>query len=52
MIVNKAKYKDAKMARKVIKKAKSKKVKLKFSHLDDWKNLHLEVFTRRYGETL
>ena len=44
MILNKAKHSHGKEANKAIKKARSKNVKIKFSHLGDWKQSHLEVF--------
>ena len=44
MILTKAKLDHAKTANKTVKKAKKRNVYLKFSHLGEWKNLHLEVF--------
>ena len=44
MILTKAKLVHAKTANKTVKKAKKRNVYLKFSHLGEWKNLHLEVF--------
>ena len=42
--LNKAKYKDAKYASKVLLKSKYEEVQLKFSHLDKWEDLHLELY--------
>ena len=42
--LNKAKYKDAKYSSKVLLKSKYENVKLKFSHLSNWKKLHLELY--------
>ena len=44
MILNKATHKDAKHSLKVVEKAKEDHVKLKFTHLGDIENLHIEVF--------
>ena len=44
MYLNKATLCHAKDANKAVKKAKATSVKIKFSHLGDWKKLHLEVF--------
>ena len=43
-VLNRAKYKDAKLSKKTLLKAKEEKVKLKFSSLGNWKDLHIEVY--------
>ena len=42
--LNKATSRDAKLSNKVVQKSKNNQVQLKFSHLDFWKNLHLELY--------
>ena len=43
-MLNRAKLRDGKHANKVVKKAKQEKVQLKFSHLGNIEDLHLELF--------
>ena len=43
-MLNRAKLRDGKHANKVVKKEKQEKVQLKFSHLGNIEDLHLELF--------
>ena len=42
--LNKATFKDAKIAKKAVNRAKEEQYCIKFGHLGDLKNLHLQVF--------